>query len=75
VNNLASSALHINQILIIPSAKTYPQNINVTTYSVKSGDTPFTIAKKYNMRLNRLLSLNHMTRRSTIYPGQRLLVE
>ncbi len=75
VNNLDSSSLHINQILIIPSGKSYPQKINATTYSVKSGDTPFTIAKKYNMRLNRLLSLNHLTKRSTIYPGQRLLVE
>ncbi len=75
VNNLAGSSLHINQILIIPSAKSYQQKINATTYSVKSGDTPFTIAKKYNMRLNRLLSLNHLTKRSTIYPGQRLLVE
>ncbi len=75
VNNLAGSALHISQILIIPSSKTYPHKINSTTYSVKSGDTPFTIAKKYNMRLNRLLSLNHLTKRSTIYPGQRLLVE
>ncbi len=75
VNNLAGSSLHINQILIIPSRKSYTQGINATTYSVKSGDTPFTIAKKYNMRLNRLLSLNHLTKRSTIYPGQRLLVE
>ena len=81
VNNLSSSALHINQVLIIPASDAYIAKNNATakgnktTYWVKSGDTPFTIAQKYNMRLNRLLSLNHLTKRSTIYPGQRLLVE
>ncbi len=75
-NHLSSSALHINQVLIIPPSGNYAQQKNnTTTYWVKSGDTPFTIAQKYNMRLNRLLSLNHLTKSSTIYPGQRLLVE
>ena len=75
VNNLSNSALHINQILTIPSGKADIIKGNTTTYSVKSGDSPFTIAKKYNMSLNRLLTLNHLSKASTIYPGQRLLVE
>ncbi len=75
VNNLANSALHINQVLRIPSSKADNKDTSAATYWVKSGDTPFTIAQKYNMRLNRLLSLNHLTKRSTIYPGQKLLVE
>ncbi|ACN16707.1 MltD2 [Desulforapulum autotrophicum HRM2] len=72
-NNLRSSALTIGQELKIPAKKTSTQRIS--THFVKSGDNPFTIAKKYNMTLHRLLSLNHLTSRSKIYPGQKLLVE
>jgi len=44
-------------------------------YKVKSGDSPFLIAKKYNMNLNRLLALNHLNKKSKIFPGQKLIVE
>ena len=44
-------------------------------YIVKTGDSPFAIAKQHNMSLNRFLSANGMTPRSTIYPGQSVYVE
>ncbi len=72
-NNLRDSSLLIGQTLKIPVAAASTQRIS--THFVKSGDNPFTIAKKYNMTLHRLLSLNHLTARSKIYPGQKLLVE
>jgi len=76
-NGLRSTRLHIGQKLTIPgtsSAKASKRKKSVS-YRVKSGDNPFTIAQKYNMTLQRLLSLNHLTSKSRIYPGQKLLVE
>jgi len=43
-------------------------------HTVRSGDTPFKIALRYRMELNVLLSLNGLTTRSKIYPGQKLRV-
>ncbi len=75
-NNLKSAELNIKQELTIPrtsaNKKITPKK---TSYWVKSGDSPFTIAQKYNMTLQRLLTLNHLTKRSKIYPGQKLVVE
>ncbi|MBI9087657.1 MAG: LysM peptidoglycan-binding domain-containing protein [Desulfobacterium sp.] len=72
-NHLRSSALYIGQKLNIPTGSV--RSSTFSTHFVKSGDNPFTIAKKYNMTLHRLLTLNHLTDRSKIYPGQKLLVE
>ncbi len=44
-------------------------------YEVKKGDTPFTIAGRHNMSLNRFLRINKLTAGSKIYPGQQLYVE
>ncbi len=76
-NHLGSTRLHIGQKLIIPGAPSpaKEENSKTVSYQVKSGDNPFTIAQKYNMTLHRLLSLNHLTSNSRIYPGQKLLVE
>ncbi|MEJ5301426.1 MAG: penicillin-insensitive murein endopeptidase [Thermodesulforhabdaceae bacterium] len=41
---------------------------------VKSGETPAVIAKKYNLDLKELLALNKLTTKSTLKPGQRLVV-
>ncbi|SMC36204.1 membrane-bound lytic murein transglycosylase D [Desulfocicer vacuolatum DSM 3385] len=76
-NKLRSTRLYAGQKLIIPgssSSKTKKRKKTVS-YRVKSGDNPFTIAQKYNMTLQRLLSLNRLTSKSRIYPGQKLLVE
>ena len=76
-NHLTSTRLHIGQKLTIPAASPTANRKSGKTasYRVKSGDNPFTIAQKYNMTLHRLLSLNHLTSKSRIYPGQKLLVE
>ena len=74
INKLSGTRLSIGQRLTIVTndkgtGKKFSQ------YKVKSGDSPVRIAKKYNMSLDRLLSLNHLNKRSKIYPGQNLLVE
>jgi len=81
VNSLSGTTLNIGQTLYITSGKqlTAAQSKiakkGSVTYHVQSGDSPFTIAKKYNMSLHRLLALNHLNKRSTIFPGQKLIVE
>ncbi len=46
-----------------------------STHWVKSGDTPFTIAQKYNMSVQRLFDLNRLTKESKIFPGQQLIIK
>ncbi len=43
-------------------------------YKVKSGDSPYAIAKKHNVSLRRLLSQNGMDKNSVIYPGDTLII-
>lgn len=72
-NNLSSAMLQVGQMLTItPSQST---SAKPSYYLVKSGDSPFLIAKKHNMSLNRLLALNRLSKTCTIFPGQKLIVE
>ena len=70
-NDLKTVNLHIGQVLKIPSGPTYGLEI----YRVKRGDTPFIIARQFNMDLNRLLRLNNLKKNSIIHPGQPLYVK
>lgn len=70
LNNLKSNILHVDQKLVIHSGK--PEGAVI--YVVKSGDTPFHIAKKFSMNLQSLLRLNGLSTRSKIYPGQELWI-
>ena len=45
-----------------------------TTYVVRSGDSLYTIANKFRVRLTDLLGWNNLTKRSVIKPGQRLVM-
>jgi membrane-bound lytic murein transglycosylase D len=69
-NNLQSNILRVGQKLIIQSGTP----AGAVPYTVKSGDTPFKIAKRYGMNLDYLLALNGLSTRSKIYPGQQLWV-
>jgi peptidoglycan lytic transglycosylase D len=80
-NKLPSTKLQIGQTLYILPANTSSKNQAVSTkkptsvYRVRSGDSPFIIAQKHKMELNRFLSLNHLNKRSKIFPGQKLKIE
>ena len=77
-NNLVSTSLHIGQELKIPGYKpkvTAASKEGVRTYTVRSGDSPYTIALKHNLPLQKLLEINQLTPRSRIYPGQTLYIE
>lgn len=80
LNNMKNNNLHIGQRLQIPGAKNKmaavrKQPSGTSSYRVRSGDSPFAIAKRHGMPLKRFLSLNNLTSNSTIYPGQRVNVE
>lgn len=69
-NSLTNNNLDVGQKIVIQSGK--PEG--ATTYTVKSGDTPFEIARAFGMNLNTFLQINGLSRRSKIYPGQELWV-
>jgi LysM repeat protein len=61
LNNLSSNLLSIGQKLLVPetdeSVTSLPSYIN---YTVKSGDTLYSIAKKYNTTVNDILKDNNL---------------
>ena len=75
VNQLNNAHLRIGQVLRIPKGVSVAKDIKTRAYRVLKGDTPFLIAQKHQMGLSQLLSLNHLTPRSTIFPGQLLIVK
>ena len=54
INNLKSNSLSIGQVLKIPVT-----NNDKLTYTVKSGDTLYSIAKTYNTTVDIIKSLNN----------------
>ncbi|MGD2295256.1 MAG: LysM peptidoglycan-binding domain-containing protein [Candidatus Aminicenantes bacterium] len=69
-NSLSSNLLRVGQKLTIQSSK--PKN--AIRYTVVSGDIPYNIAKKFGMNLDVFLRMNGLSRRSKIFPGQKLWV-
>lgn len=78
MNHLSTTRLRINQVLTVPSKA--PVAAKATrggngTYYVQRGDSPYLIARRHNIPLNRFLKINNLTPRSTIYPGQSVRIE
>lgn len=59
LNNLSTNLLSIGQILKIPTK--FVDVGDTELYQVKSGDTLYSIAKKYNLNVNELKSLNNLS--------------
>lgn len=62
LNNLTTNNLRVGQVLIISEPiqeETPPAQSN--TYTVKSGDTLYKIAREYNTTVGELISLNNLT--------------
>jgi len=72
-NNLSGTVLKPGQSLRIRSASTAPTG-GGSTYVVQRGDTLGRIAQTQGVSLSRLMSVNGLSRRSTIYPGQMLSI-
>ena len=69
LNNLTSDTLTIGQTLKIPTGEENTQ----TTYNVKSGDTLYSIANRFNTTVQALKTLNNLTS-NTLTIGQILKI-
>ncbi len=73
LNNLNTNILQIGQILKLPT-NTGNTNINQeSTYTVKIGDSLWSIARKYDISVSELQNLNHLTS-TTLQVGQVLKI-
>ena len=64
LNNLSSNVLSIGQVLKIPSSESSNTGSNTgttNTYVVKSGDSLYSIARKYNTTVDEIKRLNNLT--------------
>ena len=71
LNNLSSNVLSIGQRLILPTQNS--TSPNETTYTVKSGDSLYSIAREYNTTVSELMTLNNLSS-TTLSIGQVLLI-
>ena len=60
LNNLSSDTLSIGQVLNVSNSSTTPSNPS-NTYTVKSGDSLYSIARKYGITVDALKSANGKT--------------
>ena len=68
LNNLSNNTLSIGQVLKLPKVD---EIVTVNEYIVKSGDSLYSIAKKYNTSVDELKSLNNLTS-NMLSVGQKL---
>ena len=68
LNNLTSTNLSIGQVISVPNSSSIEQ-----TYTVKSGDNLYTIAKKYNTTVDSIKRKNNLVS-NTLIIGQKLLI-
>ena len=61
LNNLSSNVLSIGQVLKIPSSSESSNTGTTNTYVVKSGDSLYSIARKYNMTVDEIKKLNNLS--------------
>ena len=71
-NNKSNNSLSIGEQLIIPGKST-GENISTTIYTVKSGDNLYSIARRYNVTVNEIKSLNNLSS-NLLSIGQKLSI-
>ncbi len=70
LNNLTSNTLSVGQVLTLPSTgTTTPSTPGGNTYVVKSGDSLWSIANRYNTTVDAIKQLNNLTS-NTLSVGQ-----
>lgn len=78
LNNLTSNTLSVGQRLRLPGNDTIgtpitPPTVPSDVYTVKSGDTLYSIAKKFNISVNELMNYNNLNN-TTLSLGQQLRI-
>lgn len=71
-NNLTSNLLRVGQVLKIPIEE-HPISGNYIVYTVKAGDSLYSIAKKYNMTVDELINYNDLST-TNLKINQQLLI-
>ena len=67
--------IRIGQVLTIPGATTTtPPPASPIVYTVKKGDTLYSIAKRYGVTVQTIVDTNNISNASLIYVGQRLTI-
>lgn len=77
LNNFNTINLTIGQTLQIPSESIPSAKplIALKKYEVKKGDSPTSIARTHKMSIERFLSINNLSKKSRLLPGQKVYVE
>ena len=73
LNNLTSNNLAINQKLLVSGTKDMTSTSDYDTYVVKSGDSLWSIASKYNTTVEKLKDINNLNS-NLLSIGQKLLI-
>lgn len=73
INDLSSTVLNIGQQLRIPINSSGSDNTNYVSYTVKSGDTLYSIASKYNVSVNDIKDINNLSS-NNLSIGQQLKI-
>lgn len=73
-NNLSINLLSVGQTLIIPTAsQTTPDTNGTTTYTVQSGDSLYSIARRYDTTIDQIKKMNNLNS-NTLSIGQKLVI-
>ncbi len=73
MNNLTSNTLTINQKLLVSGTGENTSSSDYDTYIVKSGDSLWSIARRYNTTVNKLKDINNL-KSDLLSVGMKLLV-
>lgn len=73
-NNLRNSRLQIGQTLMLSKDLPVSKPGESKNYIVRSGDSPYLIARRHRMNLYDFLKINNLTANSTIFPGQEVKI-
>ncbi|MBT2583103.1 LysM peptidoglycan-binding domain-containing protein [Planococcus sp. ISL-109] len=65
--------IHVGQVLIIPTTQT-PPPVTTVKYTVKAGDTLYSIARTYNTTVSAIATANKITNVNLISVGQVLII-
>ena len=69
INNLSTNTLQVGQVLKLPTTNTSTGNNNGNTYTVKSGDSLWSIANRFGTTVDTLRTINNLST-NTLQVGQ-----
>lgn len=72
-NNLSSNLLQIGQVLKVPTTTETPTPGEYVTYTVKAGDSLYSIANRYNTTVKAITDYNNLSS-TNLKVGQKLLI-